>query len=189
MLQSHLHFCPYIQCVCYRISKKTAENHDINSINSIFFFVSAPCTSVRLLLIITKPTGAKNCMWVEWDCSVFSAAAWFRGAAWAEIILREHSAGGVSGLLFSQARLPVPGLTSLEEKKCRGQMADWCSLCLKTGSYTLGSSCVQVYIQSHAREWPRRALCQNELAKLTRRKTALNWDLTERKWKRQTNTP
>lgn len=40
----------------------------------------------------------------------------FNQAARAEIVLREHSAGGVSGL-FSQARVPVPGLTSLEEEK------------------------------------------------------------------------
>lgn len=38
MLQSNLHFCPYIQCVCFRISKKTGGNQDINSM----FVFSSP---------------------------------------------------------------------------------------------------------------------------------------------------
>lgn len=49
MLQSHLLFCPYIRCVCLRISKKTGGNREINSINSNHFSphleVSGCCSS------------------------------------------------------------------------------------------------------------------------------------------------
>lgn len=66
------------------------------------------------------------------------------------------------------------------------------SLCLyvRIGSYTLGSSCVQVYIQSHVRKDQGGGSLSKQVRTLTGGVTTPNWDLTEGKknliWNRST---
>lgn len=63
-------------------------------------------------------------------------------------------------------------------------MADWCSLCLymKIGSYTPGSSCVQVYIQSHVRK-DQKGFVSKWAQKLTRGKPLWTGTWQRGKWK------
>lgn len=76
MLQSHLCLCPYIQCVCFRISKKTGGNQEINSINSIFFQ-----SHVQVSAHYHKANRSKECIWVKRDCSVFFHSGVVKGSA------------------------------------------------------------------------------------------------------------
>lgn len=63
-------------------------------------------------------------------------------------------------------------------------MADWSSLCLyvRIGSYTLGSSCVQVYIQSHVRK-DQGGFVSKWVSKLTRGKPLPTGTWKRGKWK------
>lgn len=132
MLRSHLLFCPYIQCVCLRISKKTGGNQEINSINSIFFFFQ-PHLKVSGCRSWSQSQQEQNTAWVNRDCSVFDSGVvkWecFNQAAWAEVILREHSAGGVSGLsLRPRSQCQVPPLFG--GKKVQGPVWQTDALCV-----------------------------------------------------------
>lgn len=122
------------------------------------------------------------------DCSVSDSGV-VKGSALTK--QREQKSSSEStvqeaSLVFCSLRpgVPVPGLTSLEEKKCRGQMADWCSVCLKVGSDTLGSSCVQVYIQSHVRN-DQKGFVSKWVSKLTRGEPFGTGTWQKGKWKQK----
>ncbi|CAB1455255.1 unnamed protein product [Pleuronectes platessa] len=86
----------------------------------------AKSTSVRLPLIIPEADRSRTAESEETVVCLESGLVRgerFNQAARAEIIPRERSAGDVCGRLFPRARVPVPGSTSLEGKKCRGRPA------------------------------------------------------------------
>lgn len=168
MLQSHLGFRPYIQCVCFRISKKTGGNQEINSINSVCFFSQPHVQVSGCCSLSSQSQQEQNCMWVKRDCSVFGQRECFNQAAWAEIILREHSAGGVSGLLFSQARVPAPGLASLEEKSA-GAKWQTDALCAWRQAGTLLAPRVFRFTFSPTSGMTKRGFVSKWVSKLTRR--------------------
>lgn len=162
MLQSHLLFCPYIRCVCLRISKKTGGNGEINSINSNHFSphleVSGCCSS-------SQSWQEQKTAWESEETVVcFDSSVVKRSALTKQREQKSSSESTVqeASLVFCSLRprsqcqgWPLWRRKKKKgKKKCRGQLAGWSSLCLyvRIGSYTLGSSCVQVYIQSHVRK-------------------------------------
>lgn len=114
------------ECALER-SKKNGGNQKINSINI------CPECCCSALQIHQKQKQHR-------DCSVFSEQR--GGGSWrAEVILREHSAGGVSALLRSQNQ-------SWKQKKYWSQTRTE-ALWLQIRRFHTDSSCLHVYIQSH----------------------------------------
>lgn len=163
-----------------------------NSIkSSVFFcfffsFLPAPSRNVRLLLIITKTKGAK--LHESKETVVYFDGIVVEGSAWTKQGEQTSSSENtvqeiVSGRLLSKARIPVPGLTSSEGEKCRGQTADWCSLCLyvNIGSYTLSAPHVFRFTFSPASGMTRKGFVLKWGSKPTRGQSEMIWDFTEGK--------
>ncbi len=185
MLQSHLLFCPYIQCVCLRISKKIGGNQEINSINSILFF--SPMFKCQVATHHHKANRSKTA-WESKETVVCFDSGVVKGSALTK--QREQKSSSEStvqeaSLVFCPLR---PGSQCqgwpLWRKKVQGpngrlmlfvpvrqdrQLHSWLLVC--SG------------LHSVPRQERPKGLCVKMSWQTNEGQTTLNWDLTEGKWK------